>query len=73
MFVCRRGCNTRTATYTEEFIWEDLYSGTAADIYQLVEKVTNETKATRKRRRTAGKESYQIDAVCLHSNLTLLF
>lgn len=49
IFVCRRGCNTRTATYTEEFIWEDLYHG-VEDIPDLVEFVQSKTKATRKRR-----------------------
>ncbi len=50
-FFCRRGCNTRTATYTEEFDWEELYHETEEDIASLVEKVKNETKATRKKRR----------------------
>ncbi|KAI9727507.1 MAG: Origin recognition complex, subunit 1 [Chrysothrix sp. TS-e1954] len=27
VFVCRRGCNTRNVTYTEEFVWEDVYRG----------------------------------------------
>jgi origin recognition complex subunit 1 len=49
-FICRRGCNTRTATYTEEFIWEDVYRGTQDDLQHLIERVQNETKATRKRR-----------------------
>jgi origin recognition complex subunit 1 len=48
-FICRRGCNTRTATYTDEFIWEDIYRG-EEDIFNLVERVKTETKATRKRR-----------------------
>ena len=52
IFVCRRGCNTRTATYTEEFIWEDIYTGTEDDIFSLVEFVKSGTKATRKRRVT---------------------
>jgi origin recognition complex subunit 1 len=26
-FICRRGCNTRTCTYTDEFVWEDIYRG----------------------------------------------
>ncbi|KAF2691121.1 P-loop containing nucleoside triphosphate hydrolase protein [Lentithecium fluviatile CBS 122367] len=54
IFVCRRGCNTRTTTYTPEFKWEDIYSG-AADIPALAEFVESKTKATRKRRR-APKE-----------------
>lgn len=49
VFVCRRGCNTRTATYTEEFIWEDIYQG-AEDIPGLIELVKSGTKATRKTR-----------------------
>lgn len=49
IFVCRRGCNTRTATYTDEFVWEDVYQG-ADDIHALEELVEGGTKATRKRR-----------------------
>jgi origin recognition complex subunit 1 len=48
IFVCRRGCNTRTTTYTPEFKWEDVYKG-ADDIPALVELVESQTKATRKR------------------------
>ncbi|KAH0545004.1 hypothetical protein FGG08_000930 [Glutinoglossum americanum] len=48
IFVCRRGCNTRTATYTEEFIWEDIYTGQEEDIFALIERVRSGTKATRK-------------------------
>ncbi|KAI9851653.1 MAG: Origin recognition complex, subunit 1 [Thelocarpon superellum] len=50
IFICRRGCNTRTATYTEEFNWEEIYHGTDEDIYNLIERVKTETKATRQRR-----------------------
>ena len=49
-FICRRGCNTRTASYTDEFVWEDIYKGTVEDIENLVELVKTGTKATRKRR-----------------------
>ena len=47
VFVCRRGCNTRTTTYTPEFNWEDIYNG-AGDIQSLVDLVQSQTKATRK-------------------------
>jgi origin recognition complex subunit 1 len=49
MFVCRRGCNARTATYTDEFIWEDVYEG-VQDMEELKEKIVTETKATRKKK-----------------------
>ena len=47
VFVCRRGCNTRTATYTEDFVWEDIYRG-VEDLDDLMDLVKSQTKATRK-------------------------
>lgn len=48
-FVCRRGCNTRTATYTDEFVWEEVYND-GQDIFGLIDMVEKGTKATRRRR-----------------------
>ncbi|KAI9655355.1 MAG: Origin recognition complex, subunit 1 [Bathelium mastoideum] len=48
VFFCRRGCNTRTATYTEEFNWHDIYGG-VDDLQPLVERIQHQTKASRKR------------------------
>lgn len=53
VFICRRGCNTRTATYTNEFVWENVYKG-SADLLSLMDLVESQTKATRKRRRDSG-------------------
>jgi origin recognition complex subunit 1 len=58
-FVCRRGCGTRTATYTEEFIWEEMYSG-VQDMFKLIDFVEKNTKATRGRRR--ARETSPLDA-----------
>ena len=58
IFVCRRGCNTRTASYTDEFIWEDVYQG-PDDIADLIERVKSQTKATRKKRKRG--EEYEGD------------
>ena len=55
MFICRRGCNTRTATYTEEFDWENVYQS-AEDILSLIERIQSQTKATRKRKRAAKED-----------------
>jgi origin recognition complex subunit 1 len=49
VFVCRRGCNTRTATYTSEFTWEEIYRN-AQDLPNLVDLVQSQTKASRKPR-----------------------
>ena len=50
IFVCRRGANLRTATYTSEFVWEHVYNGTEGYIESLRAKIEAETKATRKRK-----------------------
>lgn len=55
VFVCRRGCSTRTATYTDEFSWEDLYHG-PEDISNLIELVKSGTKATRRKQRVPREE-----------------
>jgi origin recognition complex subunit 1 len=58
VFVCRRGCNTRTCTYTDEFVWEDAYRGWD-DFDSLRDMVRQGTKATRKRRTAKDKPSDQ--------------
>ncbi|KAL8835289.1 MAG: hypothetical protein Q9170_003375 [Blastenia crenularia] len=59
-FICRRGCNTRTATYTEEFVWEDIYHG-VEDLLDLIDHVKNQTKATRKRKREMDDPAVEYD------------
>ena len=49
-FICRRGCNTRTSTYTEEFKWDDIYNGTEESLTKLIRRLENDTTATRKKR-----------------------
>lgn len=56
IFVCRRGCNTRTATYTDEFEWESIYRG-IEDLDSLVERVKTQTKGTRKRKREVADDA----------------
>lgn len=60
IFICRRGCNTRTATYTDDFIWEDLYHG-PDDLEALFDLVTTQTKATRKRKRDDAYEDRALE------------
>jgi origin recognition complex subunit 1 len=49
-FICRRGCNSRTATYTEEFKWEEVYDGTEESLNKLMKRLENDTTATRRKR-----------------------
>ncbi|KAL8712257.1 MAG: hypothetical protein Q9220_003408 [cf. Caloplaca sp. 1 TL-2023] len=60
IFVCRRGCNTRTATYTDEFVWEKVYHG-AEDLLDLGDYVKSQTKATRKRKRDRDDPAFDYD------------
>ncbi|KAE9979361.1 hypothetical protein BLS_009893 [Venturia inaequalis] len=48
VFICRRGVNSRTATYTEEFIWEETYSE-YDHLFDLEDLIKSQTKMTRKR------------------------
>ena len=56
-FICRRGCNTRTATYTDDFVWEQIYGGKPADIDTLIASVQKGTKATRRRKRDDAQDA----------------
>jgi origin recognition complex subunit 1 len=49
-FICRRGCNTRAATYTPEFKWEDIQHETEEDMNQLIERIESGTQPTKKRK-----------------------
>jgi len=61
-FVCRRGCNLRTTTYTNELIWEDVYQGREEDMVTLLEIIEKGTQSTRKKRKTreTKSEGYEI-------------
>jgi len=61
VFVCRRGCNTKTATYTDEFVWEDIYGG-EGDLPNLIKLIQSQTKATRKKSGPAKKSDAALDA-----------
>lgn len=58
IFVCRRGCNTRTATYTDEFVWEDVYRG-GDDIFDLIERVEQGIKPLRARRKPRSQSPHE--------------
>lgn len=60
IFTCRRGCNTRTTTYTEEFTWEQIYQD-AQDITTLTELVDSQTMRTRRRKPAAKAMQDDID------------
>lgn len=47
----------RTTTYTQEFVWEDVYKGREEDIITLLDIVDKGTQSTRRRRKTADPVS----------------
>lgn len=60
IFICRRGVNARTATYTDEFKWEGMYKG-KQDMDNLSELVESQTIKTRKRRATKSAKERDLD------------
>jgi origin recognition complex subunit 1 len=61
VFICRRGCNTRTATYTDEFIWEQIYLGFDY-MHDLEDIIETQTKATRKQKaKSKALDDFVID------------
>ncbi|KAL1586939.1 hypothetical protein WHR41_04011 [Cladosporium halotolerans] len=56
VFVCRRGANIKTATYTEEFIWEDVFKSRKEDLDTISDLVERQTVKTRRRKPTKKRE-----------------
>lgn len=69
IFICRRGCAPRTATYTEEFIWEDIYNNRETNIDMIVRKITDETKLTRSRRSNPVRFGMQSSEEAFRANV----
>lgn len=67
IFVCRRGVNPRTATYTDEFKWEDVYHG-EEDFDSLVDLVESQTVKTRKRKAATTKVERDLDGFVLEDD-----
>lgn len=65
IFVCRRGANIKTATYTEDFIWEDIFKSRKEDMDTLSELVESQTVKTRRRKPTKKREeeSYGLEDI----------
>ncbi|KAK0365585.1 Origin recognition complex, subunit 1 [Friedmanniomyces endolithicus] len=60
VFICRRGVNSRTATYTDEFEWEDVYRG-KDDMESLLDLVETNTTKTRKRKALKSIKEHDLD------------
>lgn len=56
VFTCRRGANIKTATYTEEFNWEDAFKSRREDMDGLSELVESQTVKTRRRKPTKKRD-----------------
>lgn len=59
-FVCRRGANTRTTTYTDELVWEDVYQGKHS-LDSLSMLVEQQTVKTRKRKALKSIKENAVD------------
>ncbi|KAK1688136.1 ATPase [Colletotrichum godetiae] len=62
-FICRRACNTRTATYTDEFVWEEVYHASEQSVSELIGFVKSQTKSSRHglaARQSTPEQSYKM-------------
>lgn len=64
VFICRRGCDTRTSTYTDQFIWEDVCHG-AENLNKFIDIIQSGTTSTRKNKR----KFKEIDADVIHEDV----
>lgn len=63
VFICRRACNPRTAIYTEELDWDDLYKGRDTDIDYIIDFIPQRLKELRfemleEKKKPAKEEDY---------------
>ncbi|TGO69733.1 hypothetical protein BOTNAR_0007g00140 [Botryotinia narcissicola] len=49
-FICRRGLHSKSVTYTEEFVWDDVYHNTEESVEQLIEKIENSLPSTKRKK-----------------------
>ncbi|RKF64379.1 Origin recognition complex subunit 1 [Erysiphe neolycopersici] len=59
IFICRRGCETRGAVYTDKFIWEDIKPKTEEQVEELYQRIKAETRSQKKKtiqKRNINKE-----------------
>lgn len=64
VFVCRRGANIKTATYTEDFNWEDTFKSRKEDMDTLGDLVETQTVKTRRRKPAKKREeSYGLEDI----------
>lgn len=66
IFVCRRGVAARTSSYTDEFVFEDVYSG-EADIQSFSDLIDRQTLKSRKRK-TPAKATKDLDDFVVGDN-----
>ncbi|RPA85870.1 P-loop containing nucleoside triphosphate hydrolase protein [Ascobolus immersus RN42] len=58
VFICRRAVRPRTATYTEEFLWEDIYHGRKTDIAAITNFVEGQLEEARQQQlKNVGRNS----------------
>lgn len=65
IFVCRRGANIKTATYTEDFVWEDVFKSRKEDMDTLGELVESQTVKSRRRKpiKKRDEETYGLEDI----------
>ncbi|KAF7912015.1 uncharacterized protein EAE98_011772 [Botrytis deweyae] len=49
-FICRRGLHSKSVTYTDEFVWDDVYHNTEESVEKLIEKIENSLPSNKRKK-----------------------
>ncbi|KAG4025583.1 hypothetical protein MFRU_054g00120 [Monilinia fructicola] len=60
-FICRRGLHSKSVTYTDEFIWEDVYHNTEESVEKLIEKIENSIPNNKRKKPIHPKKKNEED------------
>ncbi|KAI9644476.1 Origin recognition complex, subunit 1 [Ciborinia camelliae] len=60
-FICRRGLHSKSVTYTDEFIWEDVYHNTEESVEQLIEKIDNSIPNNKRKKPLLSRKNHEED------------
>ncbi|ESZ89595.1 hypothetical protein SBOR_10016 [Sclerotinia borealis F-4128] len=60
-FICRRGLHSKSVTYTDEFVWEDIYHNTEQSVEKLIEKIENSIPNNKKKKPILPRKQHEDD------------
>ncbi|KAF7860808.1 hypothetical protein EAF04_008326 [Stromatinia cepivora] len=60
-FICRRGLHSKSVTYTDEFVWEEVYRNTEESVEKLIEKIENSIPNNKRKKPILSRKKHEDD------------